>query len=109
MGDPKTFNLFVRNLIIIYCLEIKTLNSVGFGIKGIGYILVNTLEIKIFLKPILNILLLESYRRPVIAYVLLCEDQVECTACGISQMNQTRIETSNQRQLDLTKIEYLKY
>ena len=73
-----------------------------------GYILVNTLE-KIFLKPILNILLLESYRRPVIAYVLLCEDQVECTACGISQMNQTRIETSNQRQLDLTKIEYLKY
>ena len=37
-------------------------------------------------------------RHPIIAYVLLCEDQVECTACGISQMNQTRIETSNQRQ-----------
>ena len=34
---------------------------------------------------------------PIIAYVLLCEDQVECTACGISQMNQTRIETSNQK------------
>ena len=29
--------------------------------------------------------------------MLLCEDQVECTACGISQMNQTRIETSNQK------------
>ena len=48
-------------------------------------------------------------RHPIIAYVLLCEDQVECTACGISQMNQTSIETSNQRQLDLRKIEYLKY
>ena len=30
---------------------------------------------------------------PIIAYVLLCEDQVECPACGISQMNQPRIET----------------
>ena len=50
-----------------------------------------------------------SIGHPLIAYVLLCEDQVECTACGISQMNQVSIETSNQRQLDLRKIEYLKY
>ena len=52
---------------------------------------------------------------PIIAYVLLCEDQVECTACGISQMNQTRIETSNQKatmrseRRPLRKIEYLWY